>query len=195
LRLYYLRARYYNPLTGRFLSRDPENGKPIDPKTLHKYLYAGGDPVNRIDPKGREDQITYADIDAHSELTTTRVANTFGCVSSILFTSASLLITDKLGGLDAAGAGATYYGCVSLVLPTPTSLGGILLKGTADYATCGIAIAQVVHDLNEAAANPNESSAQVNVDGLGAIVGCVTTQLSMMLDADGEAGLTSLGLL
>jgi len=54
LGLYYLRARYYNPATGRFMSKDPKAGKPIDPKTLHKYLYAGGDPVNRIDPRGRE---------------------------------------------------------------------------------------------------------------------------------------------
>ena len=53
LGLYYLRARYYNSLTGRFLSRDPEAGKPVDPKTLHKYLYAGGDPVNRVDRSGR----------------------------------------------------------------------------------------------------------------------------------------------
>ena len=50
----YYRARYYNSLTGRFLGRDPLGGKPIDPKTLHKYLYAGGDPVNRIDPSGRD---------------------------------------------------------------------------------------------------------------------------------------------
>ena len=27
LGLYYPRARYYNPATGRFLSRDPEDGK------------------------------------------------------------------------------------------------------------------------------------------------------------------------
>jgi RHS repeat-associated protein len=53
LGLYYLRARCYNSLTGRFLSRDSEAGKPIDPKTLHKYLYAGGDPVNKIDSRGR----------------------------------------------------------------------------------------------------------------------------------------------
>ena len=65
---YYLRARYYNPLTGRFLSRDPEDGKPIDPKTLHKYLYAGGDPVNRIDPRGRADEEEEGGIDAISEL-------------------------------------------------------------------------------------------------------------------------------
>ena len=45
LGLYNLRARYYHPLTGRFMSRDPEDGNPIDPKTLHKYLYAGGEAV------------------------------------------------------------------------------------------------------------------------------------------------------
>ena len=35
------------------MSRDPEDGNRFDPKTLHKYLYASGDPVNRIDPTGR----------------------------------------------------------------------------------------------------------------------------------------------
>jgi len=53
LGLYYLRARYYNPQTGRFMSRDPEEGNVKDPATLHKYLYAGGDPVNAFDPTGR----------------------------------------------------------------------------------------------------------------------------------------------
>ena len=53
LGLYYLRARYMNPLTGRFVNRDPENGIVTDPKTLHKYIYAGGDPVNAWDPTGR----------------------------------------------------------------------------------------------------------------------------------------------
>jgi hypothetical protein len=42
-----------NPLTGRFLSRDPEDGIPTDPSTLHKYNYAGGDPINLADPTGR----------------------------------------------------------------------------------------------------------------------------------------------
>jgi RHS repeat-associated protein len=58
LGLYYLRARYYNPVTGRFLSRDPEDGKTLDPRSLHKYLYAAGDPVNLFDPTGR-DEVEY----------------------------------------------------------------------------------------------------------------------------------------
>src|ERR1017187_7256136 len=53
LGLYYLRARYYNPATGRFLSRDPLDGNAKEPASLHKYLYAGGDPVNHIDPRGK----------------------------------------------------------------------------------------------------------------------------------------------
>jgi RHS repeat-associated protein len=54
LGLYYLRARYYNPLTGRFMSRDPEDGSTYDPETLHKYVYADGDPINDIDPSGED---------------------------------------------------------------------------------------------------------------------------------------------
>jgi len=57
LNLYYLRARYYNTFTGRFASMDPENGIVTDPKTLRKYLYAGGDPVNAKDPTGRETMV------------------------------------------------------------------------------------------------------------------------------------------
>lgn len=59
LGLYYLRARWMNPLTGRFMSRDPFDGYIDVPATLHKYLYAGCDPVNRRDPKGRLDEGEY----------------------------------------------------------------------------------------------------------------------------------------
>ena len=59
LGLYYLRARYYNPATGRFLSRDPFYGYIDKPATLHKYLYAGGDPLNRIDPSGRANVLQF----------------------------------------------------------------------------------------------------------------------------------------
>jgi RHS repeat-associated protein len=66
LGLYYLRARYYNPLTGRFMSRDPEDGQLNDPKTLHKYLYAGGDPIDALDPTGRADLFETALIEGGS---------------------------------------------------------------------------------------------------------------------------------
>ena len=64
LGLYYLRARYYNPNTGRFMSRDPLDGKAKRPASLHKYLYANGDPVNMTDPRGRESMLETGSLDA-----------------------------------------------------------------------------------------------------------------------------------
>ena len=52
IKFYYLRARYYQPATGRFASVDPYRGEPYTPATLHRYLYAANDPVNNIDPTG-----------------------------------------------------------------------------------------------------------------------------------------------
>jgi hypothetical protein len=34
-----------------------------DPKTLHKYLYAEGDPVNGVDPSGRQDVLAVGQLD------------------------------------------------------------------------------------------------------------------------------------
>ncbi|MDR0604678.1 MAG: hypothetical protein LBG80_10285, partial [Bacteroidales bacterium] len=48
----YLRARYYNPATGRFNRLDPFFGNINDPLSLHKYLYSHADPVNGVDPSG-----------------------------------------------------------------------------------------------------------------------------------------------
>jgi len=52
LGFYYLRARYYNPATGRFPTMDTYQGRIHEPQTLHKYLYVHGDPANNADPSG-----------------------------------------------------------------------------------------------------------------------------------------------
>jgi RHS repeat-associated protein len=48
----YHRARWYDPAIGRFTALDPFSGALSRPATLHKYAYAGGDPVNNADPSG-----------------------------------------------------------------------------------------------------------------------------------------------
>lgn len=49
--LYYLKARYYDPETARFVSRDPIRGH-VDPMSQNSYVYSVGDPVNLVDPSG-----------------------------------------------------------------------------------------------------------------------------------------------
>src|SRR5208283_4633355 len=64
LDLYYLRARNFNPVAGRFLTTDPNAGNITAPSTLHRYTYAGADPVNRLDPTGRAAMIEGVLLDA-----------------------------------------------------------------------------------------------------------------------------------
>lgn len=48
----YLRARYYNPSTGRFISRDSFAGKLNDPLSLNLYTYCRNNPIRYVDPSG-----------------------------------------------------------------------------------------------------------------------------------------------
>nr|MBP3599128.1 DUF4474 domain-containing protein [Eubacterium sp.] len=48
----YLRARYYQPAVGRFLTRDTYTGENDDPLSLHLYTYCENDGVNYVDPSG-----------------------------------------------------------------------------------------------------------------------------------------------
>jgi RHS repeat-associated protein len=60
--LYYVRARYYDPTVGRFLSEDPLGVS----AGINPYTFADGDPVNFSDPSGMCDEyiaIPYIDDD------------------------------------------------------------------------------------------------------------------------------------
>jgi RHS repeat-associated protein len=52
--LYYMRARYYDGTSARFLSRDPVQHS--DPQAMNPYQYAAASPLSRIDPTGAADQ-------------------------------------------------------------------------------------------------------------------------------------------
>jgi RHS repeat-associated protein len=48
--LLYMRARYYVPSVGRFITHDPIGG-------LNLYAYVGNNPINFMDPKGEQSVI------------------------------------------------------------------------------------------------------------------------------------------
>ena len=51
--LVYLRARYYAPASGRFLTVDAWEGDPYQPLSYNPWLYVTANPVNLVDPSGR----------------------------------------------------------------------------------------------------------------------------------------------
>jgi RHS repeat-associated protein len=50
--LVYLHARYYNPVSGQFLSGDPLEGQAVDPRSWNRYGYVAGNPILWKDPGG-----------------------------------------------------------------------------------------------------------------------------------------------
>lgn len=94
--LYYLRARYMSTSTGTFISMDTYEGSIYDPDTLHKYLYANGNPVMYTDPSGQSfgslaDCLTTVQCIAYLNFP---VLNAMGMISA----ATSAAVTSILGG-------------------------------------------------------------------------------------------------
>jgi len=56
---YSFRNRWYDPTSGRFLSKDPIG---LDGGDLNLYVFCGNDPVNNVDPYGLQKVITQAEL-------------------------------------------------------------------------------------------------------------------------------------
>ena len=52
--LIYLRARYYDPALGRFVTKDSYGGTDSVPSTFNRYVYVNNNPVNVLDPTGKD---------------------------------------------------------------------------------------------------------------------------------------------
>jgi RHS repeat-associated protein len=101
----YLRARYLNPNTGRFWTRDSFEGYRQDPRTLHRYSYVGNNPINAADPTGRDLTSTLTAIDIGLGLDAIRlptISIAFVRAVTIVGTIALTLTGDK-------GSLITYY--------------------------------------------------------------------------------------
>ncbi len=113
LGFYYLRARYLNPSSGRFWTQDSFAGSRYDPISLHKYLYADADPVNRLDPSGQ-----------FSLLDTVITSTTIGAVSGFG-------LGFLTGGLQGAVRGAFHGALLGALIPLTGAGVGYALLGNA----------------------------------------------------------------
>jgi RHS repeat-associated protein len=98
--LLYIRARYYSPERGRFITKDPTTGKDSDSQSLNRYIYALNNPVRLIDISGLSAQETSG--------------QTLSLATSDNIFSHNWLISPYTGGLSTQMAGTTpMYGVSS----------------------------------------------------------------------------------
>jgi RHS repeat-associated protein len=107
LDMQYLRARYYDQSVGAFASLDPAQGNNYDPRSLHKYAYAGLDPVNGADPSGEDFSLT-------GLLCSTAIGAIIGAIAGGVYAKYSGNNVWK-GILIGAGVGALFGATVYLL--------------------------------------------------------------------------------
>jgi len=97
--LYYMRARYYDSATARFLSPDPIMS--ADPVRVNPYQYALANPMQYVDPSGLFPEYVF-------DATT----NTFSTIDSEAIASTGLLppLTNTLGLIPGLGSAQRFLG-------------------------------------------------------------------------------------
>lgn len=168
--LVYLRARYYDPKTMRFITRDSNR---LD----NRYAFGNGDPVNNIDPSGH-DALEYAllGVGAGAGLavvgTIAYLAITYGAAVTAAVGGTGIVASIGAGTLIGAGALALGIGA-----------GGTgIIAGTAALASA--AVISTVADVSVGSAIGASIGA-----GLGAYVGATVAGTTGMAIGSAAGGL------
>ena len=134
--LYYLKTRYYAPVTGRFLNMDSIDY--ADPETingLNLYAYCGNNPVMNVDPTGTSFLIALlvgaliAGLVAGTVNAVSAVANgesVRGCVGAFF----GGFITGAVLGAATILGGGLAVGAITATASVVTSIGAFLTIGT-----------------------------------------------------------------
>ena len=92
---YYLRARYYNPAIGRFITEDSIRGKATDPLSLNLYIYCANNPIIFWDPSGHMSVLEIEQLNQYDKRETPELAE----YENIFIDS--LLADDEFAYMDA----------------------------------------------------------------------------------------------
>lgn len=122
--LIYLRARWYDPTTGRFTSFDPEAGAAARPGSLNGFTYAQGRPSLFTDPSGRCLMVCTAIIGLV-------VGAVVGGGSYAIHQAATGQAIDPVKFAENAAVGAAEGAFVGAFLGTTSFVGGAAVGGAA----------------------------------------------------------------
>jgi RHS repeat-associated protein len=153
--LYYLRARYYDPTTGQFLTVDP-----LVAETEQAYSYAGDDPINVTDPTGLcGSTSSWGSFWANCGSDAVSAA---GPASTVLG-AAALVVAPEIA-IPVAGAAALLSGVSSV----NEFAHGNYVAGTLDAAGSAFGVAGFGVGLNAAEAVAEENDARAALAEFGA---------------------------
>jgi hypothetical protein len=148
---------------------------------MRTILYAGGNPVNWIDPTGR-DIVEDALVLETRSLSGVEYLNSIGCFANILITGATTVLTKDLDLNTLAGVGGTVYGCLTTSW-APEGKVAQWVKAGIDLGACALGAEATISDLNEYLKDPTAvNEAKLVLDDVGTVLGCGITGLGAALE-------------
>ncbi|MGB0766316.1 MAG: Ig-like domain-containing protein [Phycisphaeraceae bacterium] len=117
--LQYLRARFYDPSSGRFNRSDPFAGVMSDPLSLHKYLYTHGNPTMGTDPSGMAEFSLVAKITVGAIITSIAASFVSFGLREAGFTNAA----DRVEGFSRIANGVAFLGLAPALFAGNPALG------------------------------------------------------------------------
>ena len=121
--LLYLRARYYQPETGRFITKDPWLGEVWRPGTLNLYVYAMDNPIGLGDPTGMQAEEFLREIDRVFRRSVT--GPVFGG-RSVVLNAPAILHHANAYGVDPALLAAIVYWESDAIERLPLNIASVL---------------------------------------------------------------------
>ncbi|MHB8107450.1 MAG: RHS repeat-associated core domain-containing protein [Candidatus Cryosericum sp.] len=148
LSLYLMGARWYNPSTGRFLTKDSYPPDLLAPITQNPYQYCGNNPITYVDSNGHVFMLVTAAVGA-------LLGGVVGAICSYKKTGSvtwrSVAAGAAIGGAIGltAGAAAAYVVAGSATASTGAVIAGATVARTASGTSTATAIAKTVDYLVE----------------------------------------------
>lgn len=132
----YLRARYYDPNIGRFISRDSYDGEETDPLSLNYYTYCHNNPVQFVDENGHWPKLS-------SILTGVAIVAAAVAVTALVVVAAPVVATAitsvATAGLVTAGGTLAVGGTIAAGSSVVATAATVATYASATALTAGIA--------------------------------------------------------
>lgn len=181
--LYYYYQRWYDPSTGRFVSRDSNPGDPSSPESLNLYIYVQDHPTTLTDPSGQCPNCVAAAIGAAAGF-----AIAYGaCVASGGGWGLNCLEKGAIGAVVGALAGFTF----GALAPAGGGLLGLVGAGALSGAISGEANYILNVEFGFEKASLNQWLTDV---GGGAIAGAIGGAIACAFACGATESLTTTGL-
>lgn len=134
----YLRARYYDTATGRFMSRDTFPAQRTQPQTLNQFAYVMNNPTTLVDPTGLNSELNHGSVGVDAlveELVLQDCIKLTVVAIALLALAVGFLLLPSLLPLVATGGAVTVLGAFS-ALNAAITAGASAGVGYAAYEIC-----------------------------------------------------------